>query len=303
MSLRRSIAMRALAMPAVRPFALDKDLRLGTHAAVCVLGAFATALFAPVISLVVAPLLLGIPHLASEARVFLRTLRPSRALLATVLVIALALVAIGALSVMHPDSPLVARLECATALTGAAIVVGRFGRGPAPRLLAFTAVALAFACAVSPNIALVTRTLAIALHGFVALAFWAGCFRLRRLYAAPAIALTVAGFTALLVVRSPVVAAAFATSVHYALWLVIIPQEISAAKGPPTWRMTARVWLRDLGRVATVLVLAAGVVLLVASARYGSTEARDAYLAGARFHIWVELPLAALVRFGTELRS
>jgi hypothetical protein len=297
MSLRRESYRAALAVPGLRALAIGKDARIAAHAIVCVVVAFVVALFAPVVSLVIAPLLFGLPHLASEARVVLQRARPPRAALVTAAVVSLLLVGVGAASFALPDSRSLAHVECTIAFGGLGLVLAVM-RSPVARALAIVAAALAFGCALSFHVAMAMRVLVVVAHAFVALAVWALVFRARRLYAAPAIVLALAGFLALVALRSPVVALAFASSVHYALWLAIIPQEASAANGAPTWRMTARVWLRDIGGVGLAFILAACVLLVVSAAAMGAPRARDAYLAAARFHVWLELPVAAFLGFG-----
>jgi hypothetical protein len=85
---------------------------------------------------------------------------------------------------------------------------------------------------------------------------------------------------------------AFLQSVHYAIWLVAVPQEDARVEGTSTFRMAWRGLARDLGGGAlTFGVLLALVVLLGGVLALART--RVLLLSLASFHAWGELALLA----------
>jgi hypothetical protein len=86
---------------------------------------------------------------------------------------------------------------------------------------------------------------------------------------------------------------AFAQSVHYVVWLALVPAESRSRGAPPSFRQAARALRADLG--AWVLALAAVTALVFAT--WGAIDvdgARSAYLAAASFHGWLEIGAASL---------
>ena len=84
----------------------------------------------------------------------------------------------------------------------------------------------------------------------------------------------------------------FLQSVHYATWLVWVPQESLPGQGTFTFRMTGRSLFRDLGPVLLVLFVALWLGLLGWGAQ-GPLRALMAYVSLVSFHAWLELALAA----------
>jgi hypothetical protein len=85
---------------------------------------------------------------------------------------------------------------------------------------------------------------------------------------------------------------AFLQSVHYAIWLIAIPQGDSLAAGPPTYRMKARALGRDFGAIGLWLI-ALSILVVGAAGAYAPLQTRNTYLALASFHSWLELALLA----------
>ena len=91
----------------------------------------------------------------------------------------------------------------------------------------------------------------------------------------------------------------FLQSVHYTIWLQLIPQEETRTQGTLTFRMSVRSALEDFGTVGSILVVA--VVLLVVLLAFVSIHrARDLYMSFASFHGYLEL--AMLTYFFTAAR-
>jgi hypothetical protein len=86
---------------------------------------------------------------------------------------------------------------------------------------------------------------------------------------------------------------AFAQSVHYAVWLRLIPEDDRARPGLRSFTSSVRALTQDVGRP---LVVFAGVLTLALSAWALSDlcAARDVYLRVAGFHAYLELAVLAL---------
>lgn len=110
---------------------------------------------------------------------------------------------------------------------------------------------------------------------------------------------TVAPFTTPTLGARVVLSFAFLQSVHYALWLRLVPEDARARPAPRPFRETWRALARDFGQpllwafVALWLFIAAWGVVSLAGARLG-------YLQLAAFHGYLEL--AAAVFFFVEAR-
>jgi hypothetical protein len=85
---------------------------------------------------------------------------------------------------------------------------------------------------------------------------------------------------------------AFMQSVHYAVWLIYVPEDDSDRRAPSSFRRSVRLLSRDLGRFG--LALAAGAALLVlAFACVDALRTRALYLSLASFHVYLELAMLA----------
>lgn len=304
-----------------RPFIRDRELRVALVGMVVVATAAATALWLPLWSLALGPLLLGVPHLLADVRYLVA--RPGHhrdrrlwwaAGLPLVLCGAGGGVTLGLV-----------------AATGTVLVVGVERRRRRWALLGVGAGALALALApVSADLLFAHA------HNFLAVALW-WAWRRRRswlhlvpvllfgvLSAAivfglvdaaiiwgasrggvtwPAQLATLApGASADLGVRL-VVLFAFAQSVHYGIWLRLVPEEDRDRATPRTFTASLRALERDVG--AGMLLLAAALAAgLVAWALIDLAAARDGYFRLATFHGSLELcALAALIAGGRGLRT
>jgi hypothetical protein len=98
----------------------------------------------------------------------------------------------------------------------------------------------------------------------------------------------------------------FLQAVHYAAWLVWIPQEELPGQGTFTFRMTGRALLRDLG-VAGLALAAATAVAIAGAAAIDARAAVSAYMSLAAFHAYLELAMlayfAARGRVGAAARA
>jgi len=84
----------------------------------------------------------------------------------------------------------------------------------------------------------------------------------------------------------------FLQSIHYVIWLVVIPQEDLTTRGTLSFRMSLRSLRADFGRWGLcAIALAAGVVLIGALAH--ALRARGLYLSLAMFHGYLELAMLA----------
>ena len=85
---------------------------------------------------------------------------------------------------------------------------------------------------------------------------------------------------------------AYLQSVHYAIWLVAIPQEDARAKGRPSVRMAWRDLSRDLWPAGLALVITLTAVVIGAGV-VAPLRTRSLFLSLATFHGWLELALLA----------
>ena len=90
---------------------------------------------------------------------------------------------------------------------------------------------------------------------------------------------------------------AFAQSVHYGLWLRLVPDEARPSKTPRSFRQSARALVADLG-APLVLVAVALAIGLAVWAAFDLLTARDRYFRFAMFHGYLEF--AAFTLFFCE---
>jgi hypothetical protein len=95
----------------------------------------------------------------------------------------------------------------------------------------------------------------------------------------------------------------FLQSVHYLVWLVLVPMDAESGSGATSFRRSFRSLSRDLG--TSGLVLSAGLFVVFAGlGAVSPLRTRHAYLALASFHVWLELAvLGFLVVSGGFRRS
>lgn len=77
-------------------------------------------------------------------------------------------------------------------------------------------------------------------------------------------------------------------SIHYAVWLAVVPQEDMRGQGTRTLRMSLRAATRDFGRPGAALIVALVGAVFVASL-FASDRTRQLYLSLATFHGYLEL--------------
>jgi hypothetical protein len=313
-SLRRLLATRTRRVP----------LLLSVHAA----AAFTLAVLIPALPLALAPILLGVPHLLSDVRHLVARRGLPAWWVRTIAAFAAAMLTLRVLQEAHlwRASPLLLEhavggtwLVCA-ALVGAAL--GRARHRTVPVLI--VAVLIAGAALAAPR---AFRLAFVHGHNLVALAIWVLLFRRTLSRAWPVVVLAVVGAAVLAsgillpvtihhgvlsVLRLHLFAAAdwiapglpdrwalglttafaFLQSVHYAIWLVAIPQDDARVGATATFRMTWRALVRDLGGRGLALGVAMAVVELVGGI-LSLARTRVLFLSLASFHAWMELALLA----------
>ncbi len=306
-----------------RPYLVDRDRRVALSFGVAVLMAFGLAVSAPLHLLALGPLVLGVPHLLSDVRYLVA--RPGfGARRAVVLAVGLPLVllsyttdpragfaaVVGAGVVATSGS--LARRAVVVALGGALLLLAH--AHPRATSLVFAhmhnVVALGFFWWLRPR----RRPLAwlpLALFAAVALALSLGLHE-RVAARLGTIDGTVLGtsidretWVLAPTLSSPwdarlVVVFAFAQSVHYGLWLRVIPDEARPSKTPRSFAQSARALVADVGGPVVLLAMAGAAVVAV----YGLVDvyaARMRYLDFALFHGYLEL--AALGLFFAESRG
>lgn len=299
-------------MPWSSHFAARREARAGLIGVVAVAGALLGTAVVPLWMLALGPIVLGVPHLLADLRYcVVRTGWHRRPALWFGVGLPVLAVMLGA--------PLVVGFA---ALFGAAAACS--ARSPRRRLLVYLGLALALAgyVALGPLAALVL----LHLHNFVALALWAcwrprvhrhhlavlGCFALGSLLimlggldalieqplarSAPvglelrhhlaAIAGNLEGPLALRLV----LLFAFAQSVHYGVWLRLVPEDDRDRATPRSFRASFRALVDELGPLLPALALLA-TLALAGWALVDLAAAKSGYLRFAAFHGFLELAL------------
>lgn len=276
---------------------------------------------------VVGPILLGVPHLASDVRYLVLRQRVARPIIVLGCVATLGMLALRGLPLAHVFVPGAARIEV---VTGAAWVVLALGAGArergslVPMLAVPLLLAVGFYAAAHAGLARIVLAQA---HNVVGVGVWLLLFRRnRRAAILPLLAL--AAGTLLLATgatlpwemraggleglgvnlwrvgaylapgTAPATGAAlalvfvFLQAVHYAVWLVWIPQDELPGQGTLTFRMSGRGLVRDFGVVGLAIVVA-GCVALASAATIDARAAVGAYMSLAAFHGYLELAMLA----------
>lgn len=314
----------ATARPGLRRLVVRRDTRLALVASTGVAATFTLAAIAPVLTFALSPLLLGIPHVASDVRYLLLRPRWPRAWLLLGAGLIAAMLAGRATQLFVTRGFPAAQLENALVflwmLAGA--LLGARERGKADRLCWMLPL-LAAAAVVIAGHARAVLLLFPHLHNVAALLLWVFLFRQRRRFALLPLAATALG-AALLASGATIPWAeatggsrflgfsladagrlvapgvsrdaacriallyTFLQSVHYAAWLVWIPQDQLRTESTVSFRQTARGLRRDFGRAGVAALLLSQLVLLGLAARdlYGT---RGAYLLLANFHGLLEI--------------
>jgi hypothetical protein len=315
-------ALLRLFAPVVRPLFRDRTLRVGVYGAASVGFALVLAAVAPLALLTLGPLVLGVPHLASDVRYLVVRQGLHRRPL-----VCAAVAPFLSLSVLDP------RFGWGLGAVAAAACVSR--GSPTLRALALVACAALWLTgrALGPTADIVFAHA----HNLVAGGFWIAWARGSRRHLLPAVLLFVLGvgliFTGALEpllfrahglarawyaldagdlvvslspVREPIWALrclvffAFAQAVHYGVWIRLVPEEDRARSGVRSFSSSYRALVADLGPgVVTALVVASAALWFVAG--LDVSVARSAYLRVALFHGPLEIAVAVLL--GTERQA
>lgn len=309
--------------PALARWIVARDRRVAVHASAAVLAAFAWTVLAPAAAFVLAPLAFGVPHVASDVRYLVVRRRIPRASAVVVALGSALLVAMAALELAGaaPRSAATVEMGLAWGLVATLAVAGALASRALARSLPVLGVVAALGAAsfAHPTLA---RLAFAHLHNVAAVVVWVVLFRrTRRATLAP---LLLAAAAALLVARGavpiatlsafglhlyaiadvmapgvrPDVAVAltllfvFLQSLHYSVWLGLVPQEDLRAEGTLSFRMSLRSMVRDFGPrgLGAVAVAWAAIVALSFANVH---RAREAYVALASFHGWLELAMLA----------
>jgi hypothetical protein len=286
------------------------------------------ALVAPTFLLVVGPLLLGVPHLVSDARYLL--LQPPLPRLTRRSFFAGALLLLAARVVEEYAGLGAARSELSLAgaiILGVIALAAREGRSAWRTSCALGVTLALLGCALLWP--LESRVLLGHGHNLIALCLWAALFAgsARRAW------LIVAALAALwgLLVLSPlawlgfqhgsqsafglhafaaadvlapgihdtrlalglVASFAFLQSLHYSVWLHAIPQDATRGDGTLSFRMSLRALARDLSRPGLIAVVL-GVLLVPGIGLFAPLATHSFYLTLSAFHGYLELAAAAL---------
>jgi hypothetical protein len=307
-------AVRGWLLRALTPWssrlAADREARVAVVATTTVLLSFAAAMLSPLALLALGPILLGVPHLLADVRYCV--VRPGWYRDRKLQLAALPVVAVG----------LGADLTVGLAGVGAAVVAA--DAGPRRRMIGVVIVGALLVATM-----LAGRWFDVALihvHNFVAVGLWlAWRERQRRWHLVP---LAMVGVCSLAIVLWPaplgfewlapasipvrhhlatlapglpqglaiplVVLFAFMQSVHYGLWLRVVPEEDRDRHTPRTFRASLQALDRDVGPwlVRLVALASVGLALWAIADLYA---ARIGYLRFARFHAVLELCVVALV--------
>lgn len=303
----------------------DREARIPLLATGQITVLFLLTVVWPVALFALGPVLLGVPHLASDVRYLVLRRRVSRAAWITGGLAAAVILALRACEAAHVDVAGSTRFEIAAGSLwiGIASVLGAIeNRRASPLVVALGVLLLAIVAWPHPWTARVVLAQA---HNVVGVGLWIWLYRRRSLAALLPIGLAAGG--AILLTSGATlgytlradglsawsidlwrVARAFAPhapaavgmtgllvfvflqAVHYAAWLVWIPQEELPCAGTFTFRMTGRALLRDFG--VPWLAVVAGLSLgLAGFAMFDLRRAVSTYMGLAAFHAYLEIAM------------
>ncbi len=313
----------------------DRGLRLTTLAVGHIVVAAVLTVIAPVWLLLLGPIVLGVPHVASDIRYLL--INPPLPLGRRGLVLLLGpLLAMTGLRVAAAfGAPYRAELEI---VLGAAAMLGgvAIARVAMRRKLVMGVVLVALA-----GLALTASydvLLAIAHgHNLIAFGLWLWLFRGETSF--KGLGLIVGSYVAVVVVLlsgafdgamtahamgsdvgrfglvemtqtlTPgmdfvwglrlIAVYAFAQAMHYVVWLRLIPQRMDVRTAPPTVRRSVQRLRVDFGRLGFAVLVLSSVLVPIAALCFDASDVRSLYLLAALAHGWIELAIiAALVTRG-----
>ena len=307
----------------------DRSLRLTTLALTHMGVAAALVVIAPVWLLLLGPIVLGVPHVASDVRYLL--INPPLPLGRRGVVLLLGpLMAMTGLRVAAAlGAPYYAEVEI---LLGTAAMLGGVMLAPASSGKKALAFAVVFAVGLLAMTAAHDALLIVAhVHNLVAFGLWLWLFRSETSTRA---LVTLAGaYLAIVTVLlsgacdgallghalgsdigsfglgqmadtlAPqldfelglrlVAVYAFAQAVHYVVWLRLIPQRLDARTAPPTIRRSVGRLRFDFGRLGFVLVVLFTLATPLAALAFDASDVRSLYLLAAIAHGWLELAIIA----------
>lgn len=328
-SVRRAAVSIARGRPLLADLLRVRDRRIAVLATVHTLVAFVLAVFCPVVLFVLGPVLFGVLHVAADVRYLVLRQSLPRWWGKAVLAFCAALVAGRVLTELGAARGLAegrAEVAVVVAFTALGLVAGaRETRASGRALLgAVLLVAVGAAAFAHPRGA---RLVFAQGHNLVALVLWAALFR-RRLaaFAVPAVCIGAAsialgsgalwnvtlrhglarGFGLHVLQAADTLAPGlradhaigltcafvFLQSVHYAVWLVFVPQDVAKGPGLLSFRSSGRALVHDFGAAGLCTVALAMVAVLV-SALSGALRARNVYLSLGMFHGYLEIALGA----------
>lgn len=303
----------------------DRAFRIEVLAHGHLLAAFLLTLVAPMWMMLLGPLLLGVPHVASDLRYFV--LRPPYALRRRLLFLAplFAMVAVRSWAwLVGPWAPTwevalgfsscialvwLVPLSTTRRVVTSLVLVTIWGAVHARAwtfLLVFAhahnGVALALWLALFSKVAPKARIVRIAAAWLVCMAMlmsglvdraWAdvpaiGAFRLETLEAslAPDVPWPWS-------IRT-VMAFGFAQSVHYAIWLRLVPQTLDPRPAPSTFARGMERLTVDWGRAGVVALALCAVAFPMLALVWNAEGARISYLVAVVFHGWLEIAAAVV---------
>ena len=300
--------------PAAQALARRRGVRLCVVGCATVAAAFAGVALLPLVMLAVAPVVLGVPHVAADLRylVVRRATLPRRAWapLAVAAAMCTTAAALGDVQLMVGSGlggvALAAALSegrrrlLVTAAVGALLALALLAPRTAALTMAqghnFVAVALAL-WLVRDKMRLPWLPALLFAGGVVAIAAGAldaplgaalaGSGRVGALFAT---AVAPSSAPSIVVVRA-VGLFAFAQAVHYGAWLRVLPDGERAGERPIGYRHSLALLRVDFGR-ATALVVALSVALPLAAC-FALADVRGAYFTLAAFHGYLELAFVA----------
>ena len=310
-----------------------KDRRIALRAIAAIVVATAVTLRAPVLLYALAPVLLGVPHLAADLRYLVLRPEYSRVARIALLVGCVPFLAVRALPLLGlPD----AKIEMA--LAAAALVIAAAVTGWQARRwvrLAWVLLSLITVGALAWHHAVGARLVFSHLHNVVALVAWAWLFRDRRgsmkslllpiafalfatlvvvaqgadldtaaLQRPVAFGLSLATLSAWLAPGLPLawgvpiaLSFVFLQSMHYSVWLALVPAESIRGDAGRSYRMSMRALVRDFGSLGLIAIVSGSAVLMAWATRDVNT-ARNAYLSLAGFHGYLELSVLVIALCG-----
>lgn len=322
--------------PLLQRLLVRRDLRLASVTTGHALVAFVLSVLYPAVLIVLGPVLLGVAHVAADVRYLVLRKNLRRWWQTTVWAFCAALIAVRVIAEFHVVRVNVDRVELGLVALWAGVgLAAGYRESRALLRTALGIVALVLLSVVAFRDPVRARLVFAQAHNVVAVFLWATLFR-RRLAPlfVPAVVVTsgalllasgrlygvalshdtgVFGLNVLAAADfiAPGLRAdhavgltatfAFLQSIHYAVWLVFIPQDAAAGPGLVSFRTSVRSLIRDFGPSGLAMVgLAAAAVLC--GACVNALRTRAIYLSLALFHGYLELALFAYF-WGVGLRS